>query len=448
MSKRTCEECGFENAELDKPCPLCGKSEARRITAIDALVTREERPGDTATAVAARPAPADPVERLGQVLGGRYRVDALIGSGGMGQVFRARDTREHRDLALKVLHPVRDGESDRSERFKREIGILSRIKHPAVPAILGYGTEEGELYFVSELVDGTDLKTELKRRGPWPCAEAAALGAQVADALAAAHALGVIHRDVKPSNIMLERGGAVKLLDFGLARGVGIDMTTLTRTGTILGTPRYMSPEQFDTHGVDERSDVYSLGVVLFELLTGTLPFTGETPVAVAIKHKIEPARAPRSLRAEIPAWLDRVVLRCLEKDPARRFPSAAELAAELRRPRGAGPHSRRLPSGDVVIEDGGGNTAWALVLASAEEKRGWSPGMAFRMDDRYYRLERIQPPAGDARRWTYRFEAWPEGTVFRKLVDYDQDCAERSAGGRGFGARLSRWMKGGPEGS
>jgi hypothetical protein len=138
-------------------------------------------------------------------------------------------------------------------------------------------------------------------------------------------------------------------------------------------------------------------------------------------------------------------VLRCLEKDPTRRFQSAAELAAELRRPRGAGPHSRRLPNGDAVIEDEGGATNWALVLASPEEKTGWSPGMAFRLEERYYRLDTVQAPSGDSRRWTYRFAAWPEGSVFRRLVDYEQDCAERANahGQGGLGAKLSRWMKG-----
>jgi serine/threonine protein kinase len=443
MSNRTCAACGFENAEPDKPCPLCGQSEARKLAHVDALVTREMRPDQTPTIDQRRGAPGERVDRLGQLFAERYRVDALIGAGGMGEVFRARDTREHRDLALKVLHSAREEDADRTERFKREIGILSRIKHPAVPAILDFGLHESELFFVSELVDGTDLKTEIKRRGPWSPAEVAAVGASVADALAAAHALGVVHRDVKPSNIMIGRDGAVKLLDFGLARGVGIDVTTLTRTGTIVGTPSYMSPEQFDTHGVDERSDIYSLGVILYEMLTGKLPFTGQTPVAVAIKHKIEPARPPRTLRADLPSWIDRAVSRCLEKDPARRFTSASELGVELRKPRGSGPHARRLPSGDSVIEDDGGNTSWALVLASLREKSGWVTGMALRLEERYYRLDAVQAPAGDSRRWTYRFSAWPEGSVFRRLVDYDQDCEERSAPSvRGLGSKLSRWMK------
>jgi serine/threonine protein kinase len=442
MAKRTCEACGFEDAEPDKPCSLCGVSEARRITHVDALVTRDMPPEQRPTRDLKMRSPADPVDRLGQVFADRYRIDALIGAGGMGEVFRARDTREHRDLALKVLHSAREEDADRTERFKREIGILSRIKHPAVPAIMDFGLHETELFFVSELVDGTDLKTEIKRRGLWTASDAAALAASVADALAAAHALGVVHRDVKPSNIMVGRDGAVKLLDFGLARGVGIDVTTLTRTGTIVGTPSYMSPEQFDTHGVDERSDIYSLGVVLFEMLTGKLPFTGQTPVAVAIKHKIEPARPPRALRSDLPQWMDRVVVRCLEKDPGRRFPTASDLSAELRRARGTGPHARRLPSGDAVIEDDSASTSFALVLSSATEKTGWPLGMAFRMEERYYRLDAVQAPSGDTRRWTYRFATWPEGLVFRRLVDYEQDCAERTASVAGLGSKLARWMK------
>jgi serine/threonine protein kinase len=443
MSNRTCEACGFENAELDKPCPLCGLRETKKISHVDALVTQDLPPDQRPTRDPRKATPVDATERLGQVFADRYRVDALIGAGGMGQVFRARDTRDHRDLALKVLHASHEEDADRSERFKREIGILSRIKHPAVPAIMDYGLHESELFFVSELVDGTDLKTEIKRRGPWNPVDAAALAAAVADALAAAHALGVVHRDVKPSNIMIGRDGSVKLLDFGLARGVGIDVTTLTRTGTIVGTPSYMSPEQFDTHGVDERSDIYSLGVVLFEMLTGKLPFTGQTPVAIAIKHKIEPARPPRALRAELPAWIDRVVARCLEKDPARRFPTASALGAELRRARGPGPHSRRLPNGDAVMEDDSGTTSFALVLSTASEKTGWPLGMAFRMEERYYRLDAVQAPSGESRRWTYRFAPWPEGLVFRRLVDYDQDCAERSApSAGGLGSKLARWMR------
>ena len=434
---RTCDACGFENAEPGKPCALCGASEIVEATSDLSTIASPATPTPaTGGGGAAR------VE-VGHVFGERYQVLSLLGSGGMGQVFRVLDQPSGQALALKVLRPLDGDEGDRVRRFQREIQILTRIKHPAVLRILDWGDSPVGLYFVTELVDGEDLKLAIRRRGPWPAAEAAALGATLADALAAAHAQSVVHRDVKPNNVMIARDGSVRLLDFGLARGAGIDLTTLTRTGTILGTPGYMSPEQFDAHGVDERSDVYSLGVVLFEVLTGRLPFTGQTPIAVALAHKTQAPPLPRSLRPGVPAWLERVVLRCLEKDPARRFASASELAAELRRPRdGTAPRSRALPSGDSVLLDLAETTDWALVLTSAQEKTGWSEGMTLRFEDRYYRLAGAQAPASDGAPWTYRFVSWPEGEIFRRLVDYEQDLAARQeAASKTLTDRLSRWL-------
>jgi serine/threonine protein kinase len=370
-------------------------------------------------------------------------VSALLGSGGMGQVFRVEDQTSGQTLALKVLHPLDNDDSDRVRRFQREIQILTRIRHPAVLRILDWGTSPTGLYFVTELVDGEDLKLVIRKRGPWPATEAAPLGATLADALAAAHAQGVVHRDVKPNNVMLARDGTVRLLDFGLARGSGIDVTTLTRTGTMLGTPGYMSPEQFDAHGVDERSDLYSLGVVLFEMLTGRLPFGGQTPIAVALAHKSETPPLPRTIRPGVPAWIERIVMRCLEKQPEKRYANALELAAELRRPRsGAVPRLRSLPGGDGVVLDPGEATDWALVLTSAREKTGWSEGMALRFEDRHYRLVRAQAPSSAGGPWTYRFAAWPEGEIFRRLVDYEQDQSARDAQAeKGLSGRLSRFF-------
>jgi serine/threonine protein kinase len=434
---RVCEPCGFENAEPGKACPLCGASEVRKPTLVAEAATLE-LPADRRTAGA--PARGD-TPFLGRVYADRYRLDALLGSGGMGQVYRAHDLSQGVDRALKVLRPETDDDPQRVERFRREIGVLSLIHHPAVPGILDWGAGAEALFFVTELVDGVDLKTEILRRGPWPVAEATPLAATVADALAAAHAVGIVHRDVKPNNIMIDRDGSVRLLDFGLARGVGIDMATLTRTGTIVGTPGYMSPEQFEGQGVDERSDLYSLGVVLFELLTARLPFTGQTPLAVALKHKTEAPPAPRALRRDLPAWLERVVLTCLEKEPARRFASAAELAAELRLPRSGRVERHRLPSGDLVIEDASGTTDWALVLASTAEKQGWTTGMALCFGGRHHKLVEILPPGEESPRWTYRFGFWPEGEVFRRLLDYEEDCAARAAAGQP--STLQRWLSG-----
>jgi serine/threonine protein kinase len=441
---RTCPACGFENAEIGKPCPLCGQSEVTtRAAPFEEASTLELEPTLTGPARCPRPPTA-----IGRVFGDRYRADARLGAGGMGEVFRARDLVEERDVALKTLHPSDEDDADRNQRFKREISVLSKIHHPAVPRILGFGTHEGRLYFVSELVEGTNLKLEIQAHGAWDTAKAAALCATVADALASAHAVGVVHRDVKPSNIMLGTDGSVRLLDFGLARGVGIDMATLTRTGTIVGTPGYMSPEQFEGLSVDERTDIYSLGVVLFELLTARLPFLARTPMAVAIKHRTEPPPLPRTLRPEVPAWLERIVLRCLEKDPAARFTSAAELACGLRPSRPGRPaRSRRLPTGDHVLEDDSESTDWALVLGCPSEKTGWETGLALRFQERFFRLGRIDPPSPETPGWTYRFEVWPESEILRQFVDYEKDSAERAAvRERSLSSRLQRWISGGKE--
>jgi hypothetical protein len=182
---------------------------------------------------------------------------------------------------------------------------------------------------------------------------------------------------------------------------------------------------------------------VLFEVLTGRLPFVGQTPIAVAFAHKTAPPPLPRSLRPAVPAWLERVVLRCLEKDPARRFATAAELAAELWRPReGRAKQLRALPSGDAVVLDPGETTDWALVLRAAREKTGWAEGMAPRFEERYYRLASIRSPQGRSDTWTYLFAPWTDGEVFRRLVDCEQDCAVRAeADAKGLKGRLSRWL-------
>ena len=279
---------------------------------------------------------------------------------------------------------------------------------------------------MTELVDGEDLKTAIRRRGPWPSPEAADLGATLAEALAAAHAQGVVHRDVKPNNVMIASDGSVRLLDFGLARGAGIDLATLTRTGTILGTPGYMSPEQFDAHGVDERSDLYSLGVVLFEVLTGGCR---------------SPAR--RRSRWRSPTRPRRRLCRAPFGPGSPPGSSASSCAASRRTPRGASParprwrrtsggpgkvppRERSLPSGDGVLLDPGETTDWALVLTSTHEKTGWAEGMALHFEERHYRLVRVQAPASPGAPWTYRSTAWPEGAVFRRLVDYERDLVAR----------------------
>jgi serine/threonine protein kinase len=377
-----------------------------------------------------------------RVYAGRYHVERVLGKGGMGEVFQVRDARTDAPAALKVLNASPD-DNDRIERFKREIGVLSKINHAAVPRFLDWGVDRGQVFFVSELVDGHDLRIEIRRRGPFQPADAVALAATVADVLAAAHAAGVVHRDVKPSNIMIARDGSVRLLDFGLARTTGVDTTTLTKTGMIVGTPTYMSPEQFDNTWVDERSDVYSLGVVLFELLTGRPPFSAGTVIGVAMMHKSDLPPSTLSIRDDVPAWLDRIVLKCLEKRPEKRFTSAAALATELRRLRDRKSALRRLPSGDFVVEDDGETGGWALVLQSDAEKTGWKVGMVLRYYDRYYKLLEVIAPEGSDGRWTYQFKHLPQTEAIRTLVDYRDDCAQRQRGDKSsMRSTLRNWMK------
>ena len=417
-----CPVCGLDNVDLGKPCPSCGSVEG---------VTIKQ---DAGTMV--KPLSAEELARsrgtnypIGHQYANRYRIQGFIGRGGMGSVYRVFDTQDNLEMALKILHKD-TAEQDGQDRFKREIEILSKLQHPAVPRVYGWGIMDKEMYFVAEFVDGQDLKAIIREKGPWNASEAAELTAKIADVLAIAHSKGIVHRDIKPHNIMIDKDGAVKLLDFGVARGKGAGMETLTKTGMIVGTPEYMSPEQFGTNRVDERSDIYSLGVVLFELLTGHTPFDGETPVAIALKVVAEAPTAPRELRKDIPAWIERIVLQCLDKDPKKRYWTATELAVDLRKQRtGAGPRRRWLSTGDAVIEDDSDSTDWALILSSPREKPEWDLGVGMRFSDRLYKLLRVEPPDTKTPRWSYYFTYWPEQEVFRRLIDYEKYISENRSG-------------------
>jgi len=430
---KVCSQCGFDAAEEGKPCGLCGEITLTGATPFEQLATEimPYTPG--------RSAPV-PDYANGFLYANRYRIEDFLGRGGMGSVYRVTDTAAGGTFALKILHAASGSdEADGTERFKREINILARLKHDAIPQIHHYGVREGEMYFVCDYIDGRNLRVEVRERGAYPPAEAAAIIARIADALDTAHRHGIVHRDVKPHNVMVSLDGTIYLLDFGVARGSGLDMKTITATGMIVGTPEYMSPEQFMGIRVDRRSDIYSLGVVLFELLTGRLPFTADTPIAMAMKHQTDVPPTPRSLRPEIPSWLDRIVTRCLSKQPEQRFLSASDLASELRRVRTGSRRAEQLPNGDSIVLDDSESEEWALVLGTKREKRDWAPGMALRFQDRYYRLDQtVAEPA--AKGWLYRFSEWPEEEIFRGVVDYEQTAAQEATSEAG---KLSTRIKG-----
>ncbi|MBM3293506.1 MAG: tetratricopeptide repeat protein, partial [Candidatus Aminicenantes bacterium] len=314
-----CPRCGFENPAGTHFCgqcaaPLQAGSVSPPASSAQTLVQplREIAPGTT--------------------FARRYQVIEELGKGGMGRVYKVFDTEVKEKLALKLLNPDIAADSGTIERFRSELRLARTVSHRHICRMHDLGREEetGTYYITMEYVSGEDLKSLIHRIGALPVGKAATIARQAAEGLAEAHRAGVVHRDLKPQNIMIDRDGGVRVMDFGIARSV--KAKGITGAGVLIGTPDYMSPEQVDGKEADTRSDIYSLGVVLFEMLTGRLPFEGETPLSVAVKQKSEPPPDPRKFNPQIPDDLGKLVLKCLDKAGVKRFPNADDLAAELRR--------------------------------------------------------------------------------------------------------------------
>jgi len=260
----------------------------------------------------------------------RYEVLERLGRGGMGEVYRALDTEIGEEVALKLLRPEITVDPQRVERFRNELRLARRISHPNVCRVYHIGEHEGSYYITMELVAGEDLLSLVRRCGPLDPAQLISVARQVCAGLAEAHRLQVIHRDLKPQNVMIDRRGRVQVLDFGIARHAG--SAGMTETGMVVGTPEYMPPEQVEGIDVDARSDIYSVGAILFELATGRPPFQGPTPLAVAVQQQTTPAPDPRALNPQIPEEISRLISRCLEKDKQERYQSTTELVDEFER--------------------------------------------------------------------------------------------------------------------
>jgi serine/threonine protein kinase/tetratricopeptide (TPR) repeat protein len=264
----------------------------------------------------------------GSTFAGRYQIIEELGAGGMGRVFKAFDTQVKEKVALKLIRPEIAADLKTIERFRNELKLARRIRHPRVCQMFDLGQEKGAYFITMEYVSGEDLKSFLRRSRELAVGTAVSIARQVCEGLAEAHKTGVVHRDLKPSNIMIDREGCVRIMDFGIARSLGAKGTT--GAGVMIGTPEYMSPEQVEGRETDRRSDIYALGVILFEMVTGRLPFEGDTALSIAVKHKTELPPDPRELAPKIPHGLGELILSCLEKDRDKRPQTADDLAAGL----------------------------------------------------------------------------------------------------------------------
>jgi TolB-like protein/tRNA A-37 threonylcarbamoyl transferase component Bud32 len=324
-----CPECQYDNPEGSRFCGRCAKPLA------------PEGVSDVSTETVAKP--AESIKR-GTVFAGRYEVIEELGEGGMGKVYRVEDKKITEEVALKLIRPEIGADRKTIERFSNELKFARRVAHRNVCRMYDLGEEGDTHYITMEYIPGENLRDMIRMMGRMSAGQAIAVAKQVCEGLAEAHKLGVVHRDLKSGNIMIDKHGKARIMDFGIARS--LEAKGITGAGVMIGTPEYMSPEQVDGEDADERSDIYALGVMLYEMLTGRVPFDGGSPLSIAMKHKTVSPPDPREIDSEISEGLSRVVLRCLEKERWRRYQSTEELLEELRKvERGIPTAEREVPA-------------------------------------------------------------------------------------------------------
>lgn len=325
MAKK-CPKCNADNPGTATFCAECG-TQLPSIDNIEVTETIE--------------APKEELTR-GTIFAGRYEIIEELGKGGMGRVYRVEDTKAKEEIALKLIKPNIAADQKTIERFRNELTTARKITHKNVCRMYDLGEEKGLHYITMEYISGQDLKGLIRQTGQLTVSKTISIAKQICDGLTEAHNLGVVHRDLKPNNIMIDRGGNAKIMDFGIARaakGKGI-----TGSGVMIGTPQYMSPEQVEGKEVDQRSDIYSLGIILYEMLTTQLPFEGDTPLTIGVKQKTEMPRDPKELNEQIPDGLSRVILKCLAKDRDDRYQGTENVKSDLEK------LEQGLPTTDRVV--------------------------------------------------------------------------------------------------
>ena len=321
-----CPKCKFDNPDDTAFCGKCGTN-----FDIDKGPTKTiETPKEELT--------------RGTVFAGRYEIIEELGKGGMGRVYRVEDKKIKQEIALKLIKPEIASDKKTIERFKNELTTARDIRHKNVCGMFDLGEEKGQHFITMEYVSGGDLKKFIRRSKQLTIGTAISITKQICDGLTEAHNLGIVHRDLKPNNIMIDDNGNARIMDFGIARTV--KGKSITGSGIMIGTPEYMSPEQVEAKDVDQRSDIYSLGIIMYEMLTGRLPFEADTPLSVAMKHKSEAPRNPQEFNPQIPDDLSGSILKCLEKEKDNRYKRAGELRSELER------IEQGLPTTDHIIPE------------------------------------------------------------------------------------------------
>jgi serine/threonine protein kinase/predicted Zn-dependent protease len=309
-----CSHCRFDNPADTRFCGQCGaplppaQDRGRGTETFQSGIIKELKSGTT--------------------FAGRYQVIEELGKGGMGRVYKVFDEKIKEKIALKLLKPEISEDEQAIERFSNELRFSRKISHRHVCRMYDLGEADGTHYITMEYVSGEDLKSILRMMGPMSAGKVVFIAKQVCEGLAEAHRLGVVHRDLKPQNIMIDREGNIRIMDFGIARSLKVK--GMTGAGVVIGTPEYMSPEQIEGQEVDNRSDIYSLGIILYEMATGRVPFQGDTFLSIAVKQKTEQPRNPRELNPQIPDDLNRLILRCLEKSKEKRYQKAEDILADL----------------------------------------------------------------------------------------------------------------------
>jgi serine/threonine protein kinase/Tfp pilus assembly protein PilF len=309
-----CPKCQTENTSDSQFCKTCAEPLPGLNDVSSSLTKTIEAPKEELT--------------TGSVFAGRYQIIEELGRGGMGRVYRVLDKKLNEEVALKLIKPEISLDKKTVQRFSNELKIARKVVHKNVARMFDLNEEKGAHYITMEYVRGEDLKKLIRKIGRLSPAQVLPIARQVCEGLSEAHREGIVHRDLKPQNIMVNEEGDARIMDFGIARSV--ERKGITGAGVMIGTPEYMSPEQVEGKDVDQRSDIYSLGVILYEMVTGQVPFEGDTIFAVGVKHKSEEPQNPKEINPQIPEDLSRVILRCLEKNRENRYQSAGELRSEL----------------------------------------------------------------------------------------------------------------------